>query len=176
MDSDSHLVQRIQGGDKAAFELLIVRYERSVRCVALAFLGDHHAAEDATQESFVAAYRALQTLLEPERFGPWLMQIARRISGKLAQQRMRMPVVVAEHERPAVPASCDAPLHQDLLAALSQLPEQERLVVTMRYFDGHSAQEIADITARPLGTVTKQLSRAYEHLRVLVVRSEEVQP
>ncbi len=174
MESDAQLVLRIQGGDQAAFELLIVRYERSVRSVAMAFLADHHAAEDVTQETFVAAYRTLPTLREPDKFGPWLMQIARRVSGKLVGQRERMPVAVAGHERAATTTGFDVPLRQHLLALLEQLPEQERLVVTLRYFDGHSAREIAEITARPLGTVTKQLSRAYEHLRDLFAQSEKV--
>lgn len=174
VESDAQLVLRVQGGDQATFERLIVRYERSVRSVALAFLADHHAAEDATQEAFVAAYRSLLTLREPDKFGPWLMQITRRVSGEMVGQRERMPVMVAGHERVAAAVGFDLPLRQHLLALLEQLPEQERLVVTLRYFDGHSAQEIADITARPLGTVTKQLSRAYEHLRELFAQSEKV--
>lgn len=173
MDSDAHLVQRVQNGDRAAFETLITRYERSVRYVALAFLTDHHAAEDATQETFIAAYRTLSTLREREKFGPWLMQIARRTSGKLVSQRQRMPVAVAGPEREATPVTLETPLRQHLLTLLEQLPEQERLVVTMRYFDGHSAQEISDITARPLGTVTKQLSRAYERLREMIAKSDK---
>jgi len=51
-----------------------------------------------------------------------------------------------------------------LLAAVMRLPERERQVVTLRYFDGHSVQAVAEITGRPLGTVTRQLSRAYARL------------
>lgn len=176
MDSDAHLVQRVQNGERAAFEALILRYERSVRYVATAFLADHHAAEDATQETFVAAFRALSALRGQEKFGPWLMQIARRVSGKLAQQRQRLAVPVPSLEATDPASHFDAPQRQRLITLLERLPEREQLVVTMRYFDGHSVQEIAEITNRPLGTVTKQLSRAYERLREWFAQSEEVKP
>ncbi|MDR3638218.1 MAG: sigma-70 family RNA polymerase sigma factor [Isosphaeraceae bacterium] len=173
MESDSDLVHRVRSGEKDAFETLIARYERSVRSIALAYLADHHSAEDAAQDSFVTAFRTLQSLREPDKFGPWLMQIARRVSGRFVRGRGFIPVTVPDAGRIAVPANPERPLHQHLLALLERLPEQERLVVTMRYFDGHSTKEIADITSRPLGTVTKQLSRAYERLRGWYARSEE---
>ncbi|HEY3964024.1 MAG TPA: sigma-70 family RNA polymerase sigma factor [Planctomycetaceae bacterium] len=160
-ESDAELVRRSVDGDLAAFETLITRYERSVRSVARAFLADAHACEDATQEIFVAAFRAIQTLRERDRFGAWLMQIARRVSGKLQGQHSRIPIP-GDISEPAArnPQAANAQA-EFLLSAIERLPEQERLVVTMRYFDGHRTQEIADATGIPLGTVTKQLSRAY---------------
>jgi len=170
-ESDAELVRRSVEGDLASFETLITRYERSVRSVARAFLADVHACEDATQEIFVAAFQAIHTLRERERFGAWLMQIARRVSGKLQYQHSRRPIP-GDLSEPAVQIPQDANAQFEfLLSAIERLPEQEQLVVTMRYFDGHSTQGIADATGIPLGTVTKQLSRAYERLRQWLVTS-----
>jgi RNA polymerase sigma-70 factor, ECF subfamily len=172
-EGDDELVRRTVAGDLAAFELLIQRYERSVRSVARAFIADVHASEDATQEIFVAAFRSIATLCERDRFGPWLMQIARRVAGNMRQQQVRSPVSCEFDE----PESRHHPVvdarSQVLLSLIERLPEQERLVVTMRFFDGHRTQEIADATGIPLGTVTKQLSRAYERLRQWLSTSTE---
>lgn len=163
-EADSELVQRSVRGDLAAFEKLVLRYERSVRSVARAFLADRHTCEDVTQETFVAAHRALEALREPDRFGPWLMQIARRTASRVREQDARRPVPVEDIER----ASRESPRssrNDDLLSLIERLPAHERLVITMHYFDGHSSREVADATGVPLGTVTKRLSRAYERLR-----------
>ena len=173
-ESDAELVQRTLDGDLAAFETLIKRYERSVRSVARAFLADVHACEDATQEIFVAAFRAIPTLRESDRFGPWLMQTARRVAGKIRDQHARRPTPQELDEPEAQPPRIPNPQTQFLLTLTERLPEHERLVVTMRYFDGHSSQEIVDATGSPLGTVTKQLSRAYERLREWLTTSKEI--
>ncbi len=173
-ESDANLVLRTIDGDLAAFEMLIKRYERSVLSVARAFLGDAHACEDATQEIFVAAFRALPSLRERDRFGPWLMQIARRIAGNMRDQHTRQPTPQEFDEPEAQMSRIPHPQSQFLLRLIERLPEHERLVVTMRYFDGHSSQKIADATGSPLGTVTKQLSRAYDRLRQWLTTSKEI--
>lgn len=172
-ESDAQLVAKARDGDLVAFERLIFRYERSVRSIAWAYLRDTHAGDDVTQEAFVAAYRSLSSLKELDKFGPWLMQIARRTSEKLAN-RSNIP---CDHGVPIDEIAARSPANSDrhlqLLECIERLPENERIVITMRYFDGHSSQEIADITQRPLGSVTKQLSRAYERLRKFLTQVEE---
>jgi RNA polymerase sigma-70 factor, ECF subfamily len=148
-DGDAELVRRTVAGDLTAFEVLIQRYERSVRSVARACIGDVHACEDATQEIFVAAFRSISTLREHDRFGPWLMQIARRVAGNVLQQQARTPVPCEFDEPESRLNSATDSRSQALLSLIERLPEQERLVVTMRYFDGHRTQEIADATGIP---------------------------
>jgi RNA polymerase sigma-70 factor, ECF subfamily len=84
------------------------------------------------------------------------MQIARRVAGSVRQQQARTPVPCEFDE----PESRQSPVADSrslvLLLLIERLPEQERLVVTMRYFDGHRTQEIAEAIGIPLGTVTKQ--------------------
>ncbi len=166
MTSDSDLVTAVLAGDRGAYAELVGRYEGSVHAAALQVLRNHHAAQDAAQEAFVAGYRHLGSLRDAAAFGAWILRIARHEAVRMARQRSRMPVVEPCSEIAAPP--CNGQLDETaqlLLERVSDLPEQERVVVMLRYFGSHSVQEVASITGRPLGTVTKQLSRAVARLR-----------
>ena len=84
---DAEIVQSVQNGDHSVFAELVKRYERSVRSVALGILNNHHDAEDALQESFVAAYRAIGSLRNRSSFGAWLLKITRREALAVAKRR-----------------------------------------------------------------------------------------
>ena len=78
MRTDAELVNAVLDGEKQAFAVLVKRYERPVRAVALDVLGDYHSAADVSQDAFVKAYDQMAGLRKPEAFGPWLMKITRR--------------------------------------------------------------------------------------------------
>lgn len=166
MQSDSELVEQVKAGDLQAFAELVARYEYAVRGMALAVLGNYHSAEDAAQDAFVAAYEKLGLLRDGSRFGPWLLKIAKRqaLSRVKATRRPAALDQVAEPADPRIDAQLDAGSEQ-LLRLVQRLPEHERAVLVLRHFEGHDVRQIAEITGRPVGTVTKQLSRAYERLR-----------
>jgi RNA polymerase sigma-70 factor (ECF subfamily) len=171
--SDAELAGKAKRGDLPAFEQLMLRYERSVRSVAWAFLHDTHACDDATQETFIAAYLSLASLRATDKFAPWLMQIARRTSQKLATSMKNSCGHESTIADVAEATNAISFRQRQLLELIERLPENERVVIAMRYFDGHTSQEIAVATGRPLGTVTKQLSRAYERLRSWFTHAEE---
>ncbi len=166
--SDAELVVCVRGGDVEAFGQLIERYERTLLAVALTELHDIHTAEDVTQATMLLAFRRLDTLRDAAKFGPWLMQIARRQVVEAVRAR-RIPVNIplddCEHNAVHDPNIETWMENEHLLNLVARLPEHERVLIGHRYFDGHSMAEIAAITARPLGTVTKQLSRASARLR-----------
>lgn len=161
IESDQALVLAARAGNRTAFGTLVRRYERSVRATCWAVLSDHNRAADAAQEAFLAAYRSLASLREPAAFAGWLMTIARNRAIRHARQRRR--------ESPLPPnllaARSTEEMDFDLLSAVAALPEQERVVVMLRYFDSHDVAAVAKILGRPVGTVTKQLSRAHDRLR-----------
>ena len=171
--SDESLVRSARAGDRAAFEALVNRHQRAALATCLAVLRDRQLAEDAVQDAFVAGYRHLGGLRDPAGFGGWLLSIARNRATRLARQRSRRLRLVREGEpdehagrgRAAPSRVGDEPLDEALLAALAALPDHERSVVVLRYFDGHGVADVAAITGRPVGTVTKQLQRAHERLR-----------
>jgi RNA polymerase sigma-70 factor (ECF subfamily) len=166
--SDSQLVECVLSGDVDAFGELVKRYERNVLAVAFTELRDVHAAEDVAQAAFLLAFARLETLRDASRFGAWLVQIARRQAVD-ALRKCRAPVCVTTAvERAAVDAPGSPQIERSqLLELVGRLPEHERILIGLRYFDAHSVSEISEITGRPVGTVTKQLSRAMTRLRAL---------
>jgi RNA polymerase sigma-70 factor (ECF subfamily) len=167
--SDAEIVKRVRGGDVDAFGLLVKRYERSLLATILAKLEDVHAAEDTAQATAVQAFRRLDTLRDPAKFGPWLMQIARRQTvDALRSQRAAVKISLGDCDTRHVadrPDTDGLAEHEHLVDLVARLPRRDRVLIGLRYFDAHSMAEIATITGRPIGTVTKQISRAVARLR-----------
>jgi len=164
--SDKELVRAVRTGDRQAYGQLVIRYERGLRAVIAQIVPDIHVAEDLAQDAFLKAFQSLNRLHNPSRFGPWLYRIARNEALMWLRRRPK----IAERS-----ISEDMPLEQSngrlsekseqLLKAVMTLPFQEQRVVLLRYFEGHQVGDIAAMIGRPLGTVTKQLSRAHARLR-----------
>ncbi|QDU01698.1 ECF RNA polymerase sigma factor SigW [Gimesia chilikensis] len=162
---DYLLVSQVLAGHRDVYAHLVRRYERHVHAAAWAILGDHQAAEDVTQETFVKAYDKLNTLRTPRRFGPWLMTIVRRTATDLARTRNRLVVVPNIRD---MPDERDMPNEEDaahVLSALAGIPDQEQQVILFRYFDELAVADIATLLGCSVGTVTKRLSRAVTRLR-----------
>ncbi|MHC4556258.1 MAG: RNA polymerase sigma factor [Planctomycetota bacterium] len=174
MRTDVELVNAVLNGEKQLYALLVKRYERSVRAVALDVLGDYHSATDVSQDAFVKAYEQLAELRKPEAFGPWLMKITRRCA--LDSARRKTKETQLETKIAAVIESPNGRLDEDkqrILAAVVRLPRVEKQVVMLRYFGDNSVKDVAKIVGRSVGTVTKQLSRAHKSLRKILERSEK---
>jgi RNA polymerase sigma factor (sigma-70 family) len=171
--TDAELVTAVLDGEKQAFAVLVKRYERPVRAVALDILGDYHSAADVSQEAFVKAYEQLAGLRKPEAFGPWLMKITRRYA--LDSLRRKPKETQLEPKIAAATESPDGRLDEDkqkLLAAIVILPRSEKQVVMLRYLGDNGVKDVADIVGRSVGTVTKQLSRAHKRLRQILSETE----
>jgi len=120
------------------------------------------------QATLLLAFRRLETLRDAAKFGPWLMRIGRRQAVEAVRSRrvpMGVPLDGSESEKTGDANPQSWIEHEHLLSLVARLPDRERILVGYRYFDGHSMAEIAAITGRPIGTVTKQLSRAIARLR-----------
>lgn len=175
MESDAEIIHAVLRGDRGQFATLVARYERAVWATAWRVVKDDHAASDAAQEAFLEAFKHLSDVRDPDHFGLWLLQIARRQAIRLAKRRSRDPSqslddgdstyaddAFESNLDKVTSLSADA---EDLLATVAQLPEHERIVMVMRYLDGRSVAEIAAALGRPVGTITKQISRAIERLK-----------
>ncbi len=166
--SDSVLVKAVLEGDRNAYGCLFERYERSVQAVALSILGDFHAAQDTVQESFLTAYKKLGGLRNSSSFGPWVRKIARRKALEIKRNVQKRDDAKQHITSTVVNDGEIDKANHELLYAVLQLPEHERTVVMLRYFDNHSTKTISEITGRSIGTVTMQLSRAHARLYKLL--------
>jgi RNA polymerase sigma-70 factor, ECF subfamily len=161
---DDHLVREVLGGSRDAYAILVRRYERQAHAAAWVIVRDHHAAQDVAQEAFIKAYEQLGRLRQPRTFGVWLLTIARRTAADRVRTKNRLVFV------PTVPdsATFDAPAESDadlILTLVASLPSREQQVLLFRYVDSLPVADIAVLLGCPVGTVTKQLSRALSRLR-----------
>jgi len=162
--TDGEYVVSSRNGCPDHFRWLVQRYQRPLFAYLSSRLGNQSEAEEAAQESFVRAFLSLKTLRKPESFYAWLMGIAGRVLKEQfrAEERRRRESALAEGQ----PAENPGPTPEyPLEEAIAVLPESYRQVILLRYYEGHSCQEIATRLRMPLGTVTKTLSRAYALLR-----------
>jgi RNA polymerase sigma-70 factor (ECF subfamily) len=163
--SDDDLVHAARSGDRVAFDTLVGRYARAVLARQLAWTKDVAAAEDLAQETFLRAWQGLGRLKEPKAFGSWILSIGGFVSQewlrrKLAEQRVRTSL----GPPPAAPGREGEP-DLPLARAVAGLAAEVQVILALRHDRGLSCEEIAKELGRPIGTVTKTLSRAYQQLR-----------
>lgn len=175
---DHQLVQRAQAGDKRAFELLVIKYQRKVERLLTRLIRDSSEIEDVTQESFIKAYRALANFRGDSAFYTWLYRIAiNTAKNYLVTQGRKAPTSTAFDAEEAETfeeatglrdiATPDAELMskqiaQIVNATIDKLPEELRTAITLREIDGMSYEEIAQIMDCPIGTVRSRIFRARE--------------
>lgn len=176
---DADLVRLAQAGDVRAYEELVQQFQEIAFRAAYLVTGDAHDAEDAAQEAFVRAYYALPRFRRGAPFRPWLLQIVvneARNRRKATGRRVRLALRAAEQESQAASESPPEEMivrleaRHFLLEALSDLPDDDRLVITSRYFLELSEAEMAEALGCPRGTVKSRLSRAMARLRDVVER------
>jgi RNA polymerase sigma factor (sigma-70 family) len=178
---DAELVDRASQGDVSAYEELVRRHQRVAVRVAYLAGGSAAEAEDAAQEAFVKAFRALPRFRSGAPFRPWLLAIVAneaRNRRRASQRRGRLAALLAARggeDRPeddAAPSPEAAVLageeRQALMRALSTMRLEDRLVIAYRYFLELPEAETAAALGCPRGTVKSRLSRALGRLRIVL--------
>jgi RNA polymerase sigma-70 factor (ECF subfamily) len=171
-ESDTELVVRARQGDEAAFEQLVLRHQRYVFNLAYRVLGDYTEAEDMAQEAFVRVWRGLSGFRGQARFTTWLYRIVHnlclnRLPGLQRELLQTEPLEEVLADPGPSPADLFAVREQMafLHAQLDRLPEKYRLVLTLRYLQHLSYDEIAAALEMPMGTVKTHIHRARRLLR-----------
>ena len=175
---DHQLVERAQRGDKHAFELLVIKYQRKLARLLSRFIRDASEVEDVTQEAFIKAYRALPSFRGDSAFYTWLYRIGiNTAKNYLVAMGRRAPTVTGVDSEEAegieegdqlrdlnTPENqmMSRQIAETLNQALQELPEELRTAITLREIDGLSYEEIAQIMNCPIGTVRSRIFRARE--------------
>ena len=170
------LVRLTLGGDTAAFEQIIVRYETRVMTMAARFLGARDEARDVAQEVFLRAFKYLHRLDLHKPIEPWLMRITVNACRDAARRKQRVRDTFVDAETPdRVDESADPydglVRKQERLVlkkALQSLPEKERLAIILRDVDGLSTAEVASILQSSQTTVRSQVSRGRLRLKAAI--------
>ena len=186
IDTDALLVERAVSGDKKAFELLVIKYQRRIQRLIGRMVRDVDLVEDIAQETFIRAYRALAQFRGDAQFYTWLYRIAINTAKKALMDLKRNPTVsenyfksddddetspveneLTSSETPdAVLASKE--IAQIINTALEALPEELRMAITLREIEGLSYEEISDAMNCPIGTVRSRIFRAREAISVKI--------
>lgn len=177
MSSDQALVEKVQQGDKRAFDLLVVKYQYKVIGLIGRYVQDRSEALDVAQESFIKAYRAIGNFRGESAFYTWLYRIAVNTAKNYLVSRSRRPPesdvkldsedVLSMYDSLADIATPEANLNSEQLEgvinqAIKNLPEELRSALTLREFDGLSYEDISLIMNCPVGTVRSRIFRARE--------------
>jgi RNA polymerase sigma-70 factor, ECF subfamily len=180
-DSDAQLIERFKRGDRRAFEMLVVKYQRRIERLIARMVRDTDLVPDIAQETFIRAYRALPQFRGESAFYTWLYRIAVNSAKKALSDMKRDPVIVEaaftqrddEDETSRAGAELtDGETPESLLAskeiaatvnaAIEALSEDLRQAITLREIEGLSYEEIAEAMNCPIGTVRSRIFRARE--------------
>jgi RNA polymerase sigma-70 factor (ECF subfamily) len=183
MNVDQELVQRVQAGDRKAFDLLIMKYQQRIIHVITGFVHDPVEAMDVAQEAFIKAYRALPNFRGDSVFYTWLYRIAINTSKNHLTAASRRPPVtdvdvsdatiyydaseLKDFETPENKLM-SAELEQAIHDAILDLPEDTATAIKLREFEGLSYEEIAEAMDCPIGTVRSRIFRAREAIDMKV--------
>ena len=167
---ESELIARAQGGDMDAFCQLAACHQKSLYVLALKYSGNHHDADDLTQDVMLNAYRAIHQFKGLSSFRTWLSRIM--VNSFLNQKRKSDPLAGAAPEEtiPAVSPHSERRVHnglvmQKILDLLQSVPERQRLMFLMKHQEGMTCEEIAELMGTSVGTVKKTLFRVVDRLR-----------
>lgn len=174
---DEQLVERVQRGDKNAFNLLVRKYQHKVVNLVARYVNNPGDVPDVAQETFIKAYRALPTFRGESAFYTWLYRIAvNTAKNYLTSQGRRPPSSDVEADEAEYYGGGEAlqevatpenlaltdEIKRTVFTAIEALPEDLRTAITLREMEGLSYEEIAEIMDCPVGTVRSRIFRARE--------------
>ena len=182
---DGDLLAKAAAGDLDAFNVIVERYQRAVYHASWGILRDQMQAEDATQDTFIRAWNAIESF-QGDNARPWLLRIATNRSLDLIRQRTRQATgsldeQVAEQEPrwstlspPEVPER-EAEKHElsdRLEKAIAVLPEDQRVAIVLADVMGYDYSEIAELTDAAIGTIKSRISRGRTRLRSILLNDD----
>jgi len=185
-EKDQNLVQRVQRGDKVAFEMLFTKYQRRVSRLVARFVRSEAEVEDIVQESFIKAYRALASFRGDSAFYTWLYRIAVNTAKNHLVSASKRPISLSQFEKnddddfqedifmsdAATPESelITKQIAETVNKSMNELPADLREAIMLREIEGMSYEDIADAMGCPKRTVRSRIFRAREAI------SEKIKP
>lgn len=175
--TDQALIERVQNGDKQAFNFLVIKYQNKICNLISRYVKNSGDVQDVAQEAFIKAYRALPSFRSESAFYTWLYRIAvNTAKNYVVAQGRRPPSTDIDAEDAENFESAGAlkeisnpenlllseELRHVVFSTIDALPEDLKMAITLREIDGLSYEEIAEVMSCPVGTVRSRIFRARE--------------
>lgn len=175
--TDKVLIERVQNGDKQAFNFLVIKYQNKICNLISRYVKNNADVQDVAQETFIKAYRALSSFRSESAFYTWLYRIAVNTAKNYVVAQGRRPPsrdIDAEDAENFESAGSlkeisnpenlllSEQLRQVVFSSIESLPSDLKLAITLREMDGLSYEEIAEVMDCPVGTVRSRIFRARE--------------
>lgn len=185
---ENEIIRSVIKGNINEFEKLVTAYEKNVYNLALRMVGDPEDAADMTQETFIKAYRSLNSFRGDSKFSVWLYRIASNVCLDFLRSRSRRPQVSLSREDEDGQTLIDLPdLSQNpeeqlmkklsmeaVRCGLEQLPPQQRQILVLRELGGLSYSELAQTLGLEEGTVKSSIFRARKRLCAILLRDGNI--
>lgn len=161
IEADAVVIQRILGGEKDAYEVIVRKYQARAYRAALGWVGNYQDALDLSQDAFIKAYRALRRFDPTRSFFGWFYVILRNTCFNFLRKRKREATVALDCIPESAAATEDearlAEIKRQVWRAIAGLPDGIREVMILKYFEELSYREIAERVGCPVGTVMSRL-------------------
>lgn len=178
-NGDRKLITKAKTGDMNAFEALIMKYQKPIYALCRRMTGEHHSADDLSQETFIKAYTSLHTFRDGMNFFTWIRKIAINSSlNYLKSRRREEPLGARENQVTANLHGSQPELPQEKLQrkfmenkfkeALDALPLEQKTIFILRVFENLSYKDISELLSIPQGTVMSRLSRTRQKLKTVL--------
>lgn len=186
--TENDLIRKCKKGNREAFNALFSRYQSQVINIAYGMLSDREDACDAAQEVFVKVYKSISSFNEKSSFSTWLYRITANTCSDFLRKRQRGGNVISintssdesgdfdiEDESPSVDEKMELSERQAAVrAAISELKEEHRIIITLCDIEGLGYDEIASILKIPSGTVKSRINRARSALKKILMKNREL--
>ncbi len=186
--TENDLIKKCRKGNREAFNALFARYQTQVINIAYGMLSDREDAYDAAQETFVRVYRNIESFKEQSSFSTWLYRITANVCSDILRKRKKHANVLSingmsdglkdfdvrdESPTPEDVAELDE-RQRAVRAAIAELREEYRAVITLCDVEGMSYDEISRILSLPTGTVKSRINRARNALKKILMKNREL--
>ena len=182
-DMDAQLIDEVEKGNQAAFDILFSKYNNKLYASLLAFTKSQDLAEDLTQKTFIRVWKKIETFRGDSSLFTWIYRIAinlakNEFSSKQAKNQGITDNIEDSHDLVSPVSSpeshaIEAESMQAVMGFITSLPTDLREAISLREFDGKSYEEIAQITGSPIGTVRSRIFRAREEI-LNFMKEEEI--
>jgi RNA polymerase sigma-70 factor (ECF subfamily) len=177
MDEDIDLINRCEAGERAAFDELVIKYQKPLYFMLYRMVSDHDDASDILQKTFVKAFTGLARFEQRSSFKTWLYQIAINLAKNLYRDRGRaehvsLDDVVIRRDPKTLESLINKESKQILRSAYNRLPEKQRLTLMLRVQEERKFEEIAGIMKCSIGTAKANYHHAVQKLKGMMGEQE----